>query len=255
MWLRLRQVALVAAQLAPVLDDLHAVFGLEVAFRDPGVATFGLENAVLPIGTQFLEVVAPVKEGTAAGRQLTRRGGDGGYMVIAHTDDHARRQARVGELGIRTVVDFEEHGYHCMQLHPSDTGGSFLEIDFQTGGEDPNGPWMPAGPNWQQAARTEIVSGIAAVEMQVGDPDGVAARWSDIVEIEVQRDDDGHPMIPFDNADARFVPITDGRGDGLSGVDLVAEDPDAAFEAADQRGLLDGDTGLITICGTRFSLS
>jgi hypothetical protein len=61
MWLKLRQVALVADELAPVLDDLAAVLGLEVAFRDPGVATFGLENAVLPIGTQFLEVVAPTR--------------------------------------------------------------------------------------------------------------------------------------------------------------------------------------------------
>src|SRR4051794_11157989 len=61
MWIRLRQVALVAAELAPVLDDLHDVLGLEVAYRDPGVATFGLENAVLPVGTQFLEVVAPTK--------------------------------------------------------------------------------------------------------------------------------------------------------------------------------------------------
>src|SRR6185437_8780205 len=64
MWLRLRQIALVARQLAPVVD--RDVFGLEVAYRDPGVEAFGLENAVLPVGNQFLEVVAPIREGTAA---------------------------------------------------------------------------------------------------------------------------------------------------------------------------------------------
>ena len=254
MWIRLRQVALVAAQLAPVLEDLHEVFGLEVAFRDPGVATFGLENAVLPVGTQFLEVVAPVKEGTAAGRQLDRRKGDGGYMVICHTDEHARRKARVKELGIRTVLEFEEHGYTCMQLHPSDTGGSFLEIDFQQGGEDPNGPWTPAGPEWQKAARTDVVSGVRAVDLQVGDPAAVAARWSEIVEIDVTQDDAGLPRLTFDNADVRFGPVTDGRGDGLAGVELVAEDRDAALAAAERRGLLDAATGVITICGTRFTL-
>ncbi len=73
MWIRLRQVALVARNLQEVLDDLNAVFGLEVAYRDPGVATFGLQNAVLPVGTQFIEVVSPVQEETAAGRQLDRR--------------------------------------------------------------------------------------------------------------------------------------------------------------------------------------
>ena len=41
---------------------------VEVAFRDPGVAAFGLQNAVMPIGRTFLEVVSPVQEGTTAGR-------------------------------------------------------------------------------------------------------------------------------------------------------------------------------------------
>jgi hypothetical protein len=253
MWLRLRQVALVAAELSPVLDDLHAVFGLEVAFRDPGVGTFGLENAVLPVGQQFIEVVAPVKPDTAAGRQLDRRGGDGGYMVITHTDEHPRRRERVAELGVRTVLEFEESDYRCMQLHPRDTGGSFLEIDWQRGGEDLGGPWAPAGPDWQQAARTDVVSGITAVEVQAERPDEVAARWSEIVEIDLDGGGDGDSVrrLPFDNAEVRFVAATDGRGEGLSGVELVAVDPDAARAAAKERGLLDGD--IITICGTRFS--
>ena len=37
MWLRVRQIALIAQQLAPVVDDIRDVFGLEVAFRDPAV--------------------------------------------------------------------------------------------------------------------------------------------------------------------------------------------------------------------------
>ena len=144
--LRLRQVALVANQLAPVVEDLRAVLGLEVGFNDPGVATFGLENAILPVGTQFVEIVAPVKEGTAGGRYLERRGGDGGYMVITQAEDHAARKQRVAELGVRTVLEFEEDGhYSCMQLHPADTGGSFLEIDWNEGWDTPGGDWAPAG--------------------------------------------------------------------------------------------------------------
>ena len=74
MWLRLRQIALVAEELAPTVDDLRAVLGLEVCFNDPGVKTFGLENALLPVGNQFLEVVAPIEEGTAGGRYLRATG-------------------------------------------------------------------------------------------------------------------------------------------------------------------------------------
>ena len=68
MTIQLRQIALVAAKLEPVLQDLEAVFGLARAHIDPGVAVFGLENTLMPVGRNFFEVVAPVQENTAAGR-------------------------------------------------------------------------------------------------------------------------------------------------------------------------------------------
>jgi len=233
-WTRLRQVALVAHDLERVVADLHDAFGLEVAYRDPSVASFGLHNAVLPLGNQFVEVVSPVREGTAGGRQLERLGGDGGYMVICHTDDHPTVRARVADLGVRTAIDVEDHGYRIMQLHPSDTGGSFLEIDFQPGGEDPSGPWMPAGPDWQQARRTDVVSGITAVEVQSRDPGKTAARWHEITSLDVT---DG--TLQLDNATVTFV---EGPIDSLVGVTLVATDRTRAGEEH-------------TICGVRFTLS
>src|SRR5262245_66578243 len=84
-FVRLRQVALVAAELEPAVDSLCDVLGLEVAYHDPGVEVFGLRNAVMPVGDTFLEVVAPDRPGTTAGRLLDQRGGDGGYMVIVRS--------------------------------------------------------------------------------------------------------------------------------------------------------------------------
>jgi hypothetical protein len=251
MWLRLRQVALVARQLAPVVDDLRAVLGIEVAFRDPGVATFGLENAVFPIGGQFLEVVSPVREGTAGGRYLDRRRGDGGYMVILQCDDHAPRKARVAKLGVRQAFAHDEPSYRIMQLHPRDTGGSFLEIDEQIGGEDLNGPWQPAGPNWQAAVRTDRVRGIAAAEIQTDEPSALANRWSEILEIPVERN--GAPTLRLENATIRFVEATDGRGEGLGGVDLVAADRARVLAAAESRGCRAGEDRVV-LCGTRFRI-
>src|SRR5258708_8987092 len=89
MSIRLRQIALVANTLAPVIDDLKAVFGLEVCYIDPGVGVFGLENSLLPVGNNFIEVVAPIKDGTAGGRYLKRRGGDGGLLGICQCERHA----------------------------------------------------------------------------------------------------------------------------------------------------------------------
>ena len=203
--IRLRQVALVAHDLGAVLQDLDSAFGLQVAFRDPGVETFGLVNAVLPIGSQFIEVVSPTREGTAGGRQLERMGGDGGYMVICHTDDQAPFKARATALGIRSAIDVDDHGYKIWQLHPGDTGGSFLEIDFQPGGDDPHGPWTPAGPDWQRFVRTDIVDGITGVELAVPDPGKTSARWREIL---------GQPH--FDTAEIHW---SEGSG-GLVAVDL-----------------------------------
>src|SRR3989442_15299063 len=98
--MRLRQIALVARDLEPVVADLCGVLGIEVAFRDPGVAAFGLHNAVMPIGNTFLEVVSPVRDGTTAGRLLERRGGDGGYMVILQTADLEADPRRLATPGV-----------------------------------------------------------------------------------------------------------------------------------------------------------
>ena len=249
MWLRLRQVVLVARQLAPVLDEVRALFALEVAYRDPTVVQFGLENAVMPVGHQFLEIVAPVREVTAAGRYLDRRAGDGGYMVILQCDEHAPWQRRVRELGVRTVHEHDDGAYSIMQLHPRDTGGTFLEIDEQRGGHDANGPWAPAGPRWRDAVRTDVVVGIAAVEVQTPEPERVAARWAEILERPVVEDN----VIALDEGAIRFVPDIDGRGEGLGGVDLVTADPALAIARANQRHLpVEVDT--VTAAGVRFRL-
>lgn len=251
--LRLRQLALMTRELAPVVDDMREVFGLEVAFRDPAVATFGLENALFPVGNQFIEVLAPIREGTAGGRYLERRKGDGGYMVILQCDDHAPRKRRVAELNIRKVMEQDDPGYRLMQLHPRDTGGSFLEIDVQVGGEDINGPWHPAGHNWRAAVRTDVVRAIGTAEIQSPEPAQLAARWSEIVDVPVQKDANGQSTLPLDNAGIRFVEDTDGRGEGLSGIDIVVADRPRLLAAAERRGRRVSDD-TVAICGMRFRL-
>ncbi|MEM9620852.1 MAG: hypothetical protein AAF993_04335, partial [Pseudomonadota bacterium] len=229
MWLRLRQIALVAEELAPVENALEEVLGIQVCFRDPGVAQFGLENALFPIGNQLLEVVAPTQPGTAGGRYLERRGGDGGYMVITQCDDHAHRRGRVDTLGVRIAHQFSTPDFKNMQLHPKDTGATFFEIDQQLGdqAEALDGPWMPAGPDWQRA-RTNLVTGIAAAELQCLDPQQVGQRWADIAELPLSADG----QIALDNATLRFVPCTDGRPEGLGAIDVICSDKQAVLERA-----------------------
>ena len=254
MWLRLRQIALVAEKLAPVEEQLINVLGIKVCYRDPGVAHFGLENALFPIGNQLLEVVAPTQEKTAGGRYLERRGGDGGYMVITQCDNHAPRRRRVEELGIRIVGQFESGDFCNMQMHPKDAGGSFFEIDEQlgAGAHDADGPWEPAGPDWQAAKNTDRVTGIAAAEVQCDHPQTVADRWSEIAEIPLG-EVDGQAALILENGTVRFVECTDGRPEGLGGIDVTTSDASAILSAADEIGLATSDNQ-IQLCGMRINL-
>jgi|TARA_B100000959_G_C14905963_1_gene592982 hypothetical protein len=52
MELRLRQVCLIARELAPAIAQLKDIFGLEVCYIDSAVGVYGLENSFLPVGNQ-----------------------------------------------------------------------------------------------------------------------------------------------------------------------------------------------------------
>jgi len=251
--LRLRQICLVAQELSPAVEALSEVFGLATCFHDPAVGAYGLENALLPVGTNFLEIVAPVQENTAAGRYLERRGGDGGYMVILQCDDVEARRARMGKLGVRIANPLNYGDFTGIQLHPRDTGGAMLETDQNDGSLAPDGPWHPAGDNWRGAVRTDRTTAMVGAELQSPDPSALAAHWGRILDRPVTARPSGAPEIALDNATLRFIEMADGRGEGLGGVDLKAADPAAILSAAGARGLSsDGDT--VIVCGTRFRL-
>jgi hypothetical protein len=256
MAIRLRQICLVAEKLAPVVDDLKAIFGLEVCFVDSAVKVFGLENSLFPVGNNFLEVVAPTQDNTAAGRYLKRRNGDGGYMVICQCDSHETqlaRKARAAELGVRIALEEEEQGFHIMQLHPADTGGAFFEIDWDAKME-PEGHWAPAGGgDWPAHRRTEIISGYAAVELQSPDPQSLAERWSSIAELPLRQDAQGRTEMSLDNVGVRFVEMGDDRGEGLAGLDLRVADRARLLRLAQERGCRVSDEQVV-VCGVRFNL-
>jgi hypothetical protein len=234
---RLRQIALVARNLETSVEALCAAFDIEVAFRDPGVSTFGLCNAVMPLGDTFLEVVSPVQADTSAGRLLDRRG-DGGYMVIVQTDDLEADRVRMKELDVRVVWEAALDDAATIHLHPRDVGAAILSLDAM----DPPASWRWAGSDWADHVRTGSVQGIVGAELQAADPSALAERWSEVL---------AHPArpaaapdaweIPLERGLIRVVPARDGRGDGLSALDLLSSDP--AHVGSE-----------LALCGVRFHL-
>jgi hypothetical protein len=175
-------------------------------------------------------------------------------MVICQCDDHAPRKARVAELGIRTVAARYTDTSCLMQLHPQDTGGSFLEIDWHEKPDEEFPGWSHAirGP-WPDFIRTDRVSAIVAAEIQSPEPEKVAHRWSEIIQEPLARDAARNLCLRIDNATIRFVQAADGRPEGLGGVDIKATNADAAHAAAKARGLL-SENGIILIGGMRIGL-
>lgn len=251
--LRMRQICLVARELAPTVETFGEVFGLEVCYRDPGVGKYGLENALFPIGDGFLEVVAPTQDGTTAGRYLDRRGGDGGYMVITQCADLAPRRARCETVGVRVANEIRHADYHELQLHPRDVGAAMLSFSRQEGGEAADGPWHPAASRGTSTRGPVAVRAMTGAELQGDDAEKLAQRWSDVMTLPLAHDPRGRPTIHLDDASLRFVTATDGRGEGLAGLDLACADRPGVLARARARGLsVHGE--VVVACGIRFSL-
>jgi len=253
-WIRLRQLAVITGDLEAAVAPLLDIFGLAEGFRDPHLLPhFGLVNCVVPVGDQFIEICATAREGTQGERFLKRRG-EGGYMVILQADPHAAFRSRVDELKVRVIAEQAKPAYHMVQLHPRDTGGPMLEVDWHEGGDTPERPWSHAvGHDWRKGIRTERVQSIAAAEIQSEDPAGLAARWSEILGRPSRPGNGGTHRIALDESELRFVPVTDGRGEGLGGIDIRSSQKDQVLAAARKRGLpIAGNT--INLIGIRFNL-
>lgn len=254
--MRLRQIALVAEKLEPVIDDITSVLGINISYRDPGVGVFGLENAVMPLGGNFLEVVAPVEDNTAAGRYLERRRGDGGYMIILQCPDALKERERIMGLGIRSVFNIDRPSYQATHFHPRDVGNILLSIDSVEPGEDYTAPmcmWEPAGPDWEKAVKTDVVSELVGVELQSDNPADLAALWSRVLDLPATRDAGDCYRIDLRNAVIRFVTAIDGRGTGVGAIDIRAVDRSRLLSAADARGCRKNNDELI-LGGLRINI-
>jgi hypothetical protein len=232
-YLRLRQICLVAPQLEPVIGDIAAIMGLNVCYRDGNVAKYGLENALLPVDTILLEVVAPFQPGTAAGRFLDKSGGRGGYMAIFCCDDPDARGAHANSIGVRTANVIDHTPYRGVQLHPRDCRAAFIEFNHTDGSDDILGPYPPAGPDWQKSIRKDVTRAMIGVEMESPEPQALAEHWGKIIGVAVSNDSDGKPELKLPNCSFRFVR---GASEIMSGLTFRIGDVAAVSNAAKARG-------------------
>ncbi|MGC0322307.1 hypothetical protein ABIG06_002936 [Bradyrhizobium sp. USDA 326] len=228
-YMRLRQICLVAPQLAPVVSDIAEIMGLSVCHQDGNVAKYGLENALLLVDTILLEVVAPFKEGTTAGRFIEKTGGRGGYMAIFCCDDPDARGRNANALGVRTANVIDHAPYHGVQLHPRDCRAAFIEFNHTEGSDDILGAYPPAGPDWQKFIRKDVTQALTAVEMQSPNPIELAEHWGKIIGVAPTGAE-----LKLPNATFRFVK---GASEIMSALEFRVTDVAQVLHAAKAKGL------------------
>jgi hypothetical protein len=249
-YMRLRQICLVAPQLEPVIGDISAIMGLNVCYRDGNVAKYGLENALLPVDTILLEVVAPFQPGTAAGRFMDKTLGRGGYMAIFCCDDPDGRGRAANAMGVRTANVIDHPPYHGVQLHPRDCRAAFIEFNHTDGSDDVLGAYPPAGPDWQKSIRKDVTQALIGVEMESPEPHGLAQHWGDIIGIPVSKGAGDQPELALVNCTFRFIK---GASDAMSGLTFRVGDVAKVRDAAKAKGsAVDGDSFFLG--GVNFQL-
>lgn len=209
------------------IQRLRHILDLGQGFVDPGVAVFGLTNGVFALGDQFLEVVVPTQEKTAAGRFLDRGNGIGGYMAIFQTQDLARVRTFADANNIRRVWDIDVEDISASHLHPADIGAAIVSIDEAR----PAGSWRWGGPDWQAEARPGRLEHIEIVAIA---PEQLASRWAGVLGLDAKHV--GHDVIEIvlDDALIRVVP---GERDYLKAYTLAHPAPAACLERAAELGL------------------
>jgi hypothetical protein len=247
--MRLRQIAFIAKELQPIADQLGQAFGLKVGFRDPGVEFFGLRNVVMPVGGEFLEVVAPFRDDASGARYLARRRGDAGYMVILQDADALPHRERLAKRGVRVIATSRGEDYCYTHFHPGDCAGVLMSIDSVTGDgawRERRSDWPPAGPAWREHQSDEAL-GIAAVTIQSRDPLAACERWCELLDCGASSDGD-RLEIRLERGAIRFVAPVDDDGTGVVGLDIEVKDGHAALERARAAGLPVAG-GAAQICG------
>jgi hypothetical protein len=248
-YLRLRQVCLVARELATPVADLEHILDLHVCHRDENLSRYGLENVIFPIADRFVEIVAPIRPDTTAERFLERSGDQGGYMAIFDCDDPEARADHCAGLGVVEVNRMRIESYLGVQLHPRDCRAAMIEFNHTEGGDDLDGPYWPAGPNWRGARHSTVIRALVGVDLETPEPEDLATHWSHLLALPLNTGGSSPTLTPG-GIELRFL-RGESQRESLSALRLTVDDPDAVLARAEQRGY-PTDEGAFLLAGMRW---
>jgi len=222
---RLRQAVVAAIDLDETCAAIERKLGGRAPFHDEGVGHFGLRNAVYALGDTFLEVVSPIRDETAAGRQIARAGGDCGYMCMFELADEQATRARIADAGARLVHDHSHPDIVDLHLHPKDVPGAIVALDIT----NPVGSWRWGGPAWTAMIPDHAPGGLRGLTVAAHDPEKLALIWAQLLGVPAEGGrialDDGEQdllFVPCDPTEVERIVEVRLAGPDLSGETQIA---------------------------------
>ena len=122
-------VAIAVPDLERALADFAAQYGVEPLWREV-VESQGVEEAMLPVGGSFIQLLQPLHEDTPVGRFLARRG-EGLHHVAFAVPDIEAALDHLADAGARLVDERPRiggGGHRIAFVHPSAFAGTLVEL-------------------------------------------------------------------------------------------------------------------------------
>ena len=89
--------------------------------------------------------------------------------------------------------------------------GAIVSLDRS----DPYGTWRWGGPQWTGQVGTGAPGSLVGITVAVADPAAVAARWGEVLGVEV-REDGERPLLGLEDAQVLFEQAADAAEEGIS---------------------------------------
>jgi methylmalonyl-CoA/ethylmalonyl-CoA epimerase len=132
---KVEHIALAVADLDAAIAHYREVWGIEVTHREK-VEDQGVEEAMLPVGDSFLQLVAPTGEETTVARFLANRG-EGLHHLAYEVDDLVRTLADLKAKGVQLIDEVPRRGgrgHLVAFVHPKSNHGLLVELIQAPGG-------------------------------------------------------------------------------------------------------------------------
>lgn len=119
----------IAVESIAAARGFYEALGLHVT-REETIEHEQVRTAMIPLGDSRIELLEPLREDSAVGRFLKKRGA-GLHHVALHVDDVSATLASLKAQGAKLIseeLQVGAGGHLYFFVHPASTGGALLEI-------------------------------------------------------------------------------------------------------------------------------